>query len=167
MRKTIHRPCGTWEIVVAGLILAAAAPPIPADAGDREPQAVAVTILGIHATNEEKPHVDPALAPIAEHLKRYEFNSFRLVVRETRSVALGKQWELPMREGYCRRVRPTGTDEQRVKMEVAWVQYVKGEDGRRKEHVRERMVLFLGKGKYLLTAVRLKKGALVAAIAAK
>jgi len=167
MRPSPSRRRSVRAVLGAGLLLVAAASAPPADAGEQDPQTVAVTILGIHATNEAEPHVDCRLAAIAEQLKRFRFNSFRLVVEETRSVALGKAWELPMREGYCRRIRPTDTDEQRVKMEVAWVQYVKGEDGRRKERVRERMVLFIGKGKYLLTAVKLKKGALVAAVAAR
>jgi len=166
MRPSPRQRCIARAALLAGLVLTVAHA-TPAEADDQDPQAVAVTILGIHATNEAEPHIAPALAAVAEQLKRYKFNSFRLVVRQTRSVALGKAWELPMRGGYCRRVRPTGTEEQRVKMEVAWVQYVKDEDGRRKERVRERMVLYLGKGKYLLTAVKMKGGALVAAVAAE
>jgi hypothetical protein len=170
MRQTIRRPGRTWALLAAGLILAAASGLRAAgDDGEtrKDAEKVSVTLLGIHATNEEKPHVDPALASIARHLKRYKFNCFRLVVRKTQSVPLGKRWELPMLEGYCRRVQPTESHKDRVKMEVAWVQYVKDKDGKRKPHVHERMVMLIGKGKYLLTAVKLKKGALVGALAVK
>ncbi|MFO8012980.1 MAG: hypothetical protein R6X20_06700 [Phycisphaerae bacterium] len=166
MRHLIHRPRTAWGTMTAGIILAVASCLSAADA-DEDAKTVAVTILGIHATNEEKPHVAPALKSIAKQLKRYKFNSFRLVVKETRSVRLGKHWELPMLEGYCRRVVPTETHEDRVKMEVAWIQYVKDKEGKRKPHVHERMVMLIGKGKYLLTAVKLKKGALVGALAVK
>jgi len=164
MQQAIRLRHVGWSILAAGLILAAAIGAQAAD-DDRQKQTVAVTIFGIHATNAEKPHVDPALAAIAEQLKRYKFNSFRVVAKETRSVALGKQWELPMLEGYCRRVLPTEAHEDRVKMEVAWVQYVEDEKGKRKTRIHERMVMFIGKGKYLLTAVKLKEGALVGALA--
>jgi hypothetical protein len=171
MRQTVRRPGRTWALLAAGLLLTAAAGLRAAgdDEGDarKDAETVSVTLLGIHATNEEKAHVDPALASIAEHLKRYKFNCFRLVVRKTQAVRLGKRWELPMLEGYCRRVQPTESHKDRVKMEVAWVQYVKGKDGKRKPHVHERMVMLIGKGKYLLTAVKLKKGALVGALAVK
>jgi len=165
MRHATRRQSVLWSALTTGLILAAAANTAQADAEEQNEQTVAVTILGIHATNEEKPHVDPALSAIAKQLKQYKFNSFRLVAKQTRSVALGKPWELPMLEGYARRVQPEETSKERVKMEVAWIQYVKDKDGKRKAHVRERMVLFIGKGKYLLTAVKLKKGALVGAVA--
>jgi len=167
MRQATRRQRVWWSFLTAGLILAVAAPGTRAATSNQDTQTVAVTILGIHATNEEKPHVDPALAAIAKPLKRYKFNSFRLVAKETRSVALGKEWELPMVEGYARRVRPQESDKDRVKMEVAWIQYVKDKDGKRKAHVRERHIMFIGKGKYLLTAVKLKKGALVGAVAVK
>ena len=154
MRQATRRQHAGWSVLTAGLILAAAAAGTRAATSNQDTQTVAVTILGIHATNEEKPHIDPALAAIAKPLKRYKF-------------ALGKEWELPMVEGYARRVRPTESDKDRVKMEVAWIQYVKDKDGKRKAHVRERHIMFIGKGKYLLTAVKLKKGALVGAVAVK
>ena len=154
--------------LLVGCLLVAAAPSLrAAEDSDDDAKAVAVTILGIHATQTDKPHVDPALKAIGEHLKRYKFNCFRLVIRETQSVGMGKQWELPMLKGYCRRVRPHELHDDRVKVEVAWVQYVKDKDGKRKCRVHERMVLVIGKGKYLLTAVKLKDGALLAALAVK
>jgi hypothetical protein len=165
MQQRIHRLRGTWAVVAVGLVLAAAASGLCAAENEEDGKTVAVTMLGIHATNQEKPQVDPALKSIAEQLKRYKFNSFRLVVKETRTVPLGKHWELPLLEGHCRRVLPTEMHKDRVKMEVAWIQYVKDKDGKKKPHVHERMVMLIGKGKYLLTAVKLKKGALVGALA--
>ncbi len=167
MRHPTRRQSVLWSTVTIGLVLAAAATAARADAEEQDEQKVAVTILGIHATNQEKPHVDPALSAIAKQLKQYKFNSFRLVVKKTKSVGLGKTWELPMIEAYARRVQPKETSKERVKMEVAWIQYVKDKDGKPQPHVRERMVMFIGKGKYLLTAVKLKKGALVGALAVK
>ncbi len=165
---TLGRPRQARAALLAGLLLAMAAPSLgAAEDKDNDAGAVTVTILGIHATQADKPHVDPALKAIAEHLKRYQFNCFRLVVRKTQSVAVGKHWELPMLKGYHRRVRPHETHDDRVKMEVAWVQYVKDKDGKRKARVHERMVLVIGKGKYLLTAIKVKDGALLNALAVK
>jgi len=155
-------------VIAAGLLLTLAGAVVAADAADKgEAKTVTVTLLGIHATQQKEPHIDPALKPIAEHLKRYRFNSFRLIVQKTQSVGLGRQWELPMLGGHCRRVRPHEAHQDRVKMEVAWVQYVKDKDGKRKARIHERMVMFIGRGKYLLTAVRLKDGALINALAVK
>jgi len=152
---------------ILGLVLSVTASVAPAAEKAPDDPKVAVTILGIHATNEEKPHVDPALQAITKELKQYKFNCFRLVAKETRPVPLGKAWELAMIEDYARRVVPQEISKERIKMEIAWIQYVKDKDGKRKPHVRDRMVMAIGKGKYLLAGVKTKTGALIGAVAVK
>ena len=133
-----------------------------------QPKTVAVTVLGIHATNEKKPFIDPALKAIAAELPRQKFNSFRLVTKQTRDVPFGTSWEVPMPENYARRVRPIEATKDRVKVEVAWVQYVPDKQGRRRPKVRQRLVLVIGKGKYLLSGGwKLSKGALLGAVAVR
>lgn len=152
---------------LAVLIVAAAA---PAGAPKAEPpkEAVSVTILGIRATNEEKPYIDPALKAIEAELKGFKFNSFRLVVNDTRSVAIGKSWELAMVEGYARRVEPQKVDGNKVTMNVSWIKYTTGKDGKREGQVPERLSLTIRKGKYLLSGgYELKEGRLLGAVAVK
>ena len=163
--RAIRRPGARVPAWLVGLVLALAAPALLAAEKKPDEQKVAVTILGIHATNEKKPHVDPALKAITEQLKQYKFNCFRVVAKETRPVPLGKAWELALVEDYARRVTPKEITKDRIKMEIAWIQYVKDKDGKRKPHVRDRMVMSIGKGKYLLAGVKLKEGALIGAVA--
>jgi hypothetical protein len=164
-RQALGRAALAVMVLAAVAASAALAAEPPKNEGGDE-KGVSVTILGIHATNEKEPHVDPALKAIAEHLKGFKFNSFRLIAKETRSVAFGKTWELAMLEGYARHVQPLEAADDRVKIVAAWIQYVKDKEGKPKPHVREKHVMVIRKGKYLLSGGwKLKTGALLGAVA--
>jgi hypothetical protein len=148
-------------VVAAGAAGAAAKSEAP-------PEAVSVTLLGIRATNEAKPYIDPALKAIEAELKGFKFNSFRIVANDTRSVPVGKAWELPMIEGYARRVEPEKTDGHKVTLGLSWIQYTTTPEGKREGRVCERLSLTIRKGKYLLSGGwKLKEGALLGAVAVK
>ena len=151
-------------ILLAGLIcwLAANAPAAETESRTR------INILAIHATKEEKPHIDPELEPLKEALSRSGYNSFRLVAKERRSVGTAETWEQPMLEDYALRVTPTVIAEDRVTLTYAWVHYEKDEQGRRIARVLQQVPMTLIKGKYFVSGGwRLKKGALVGAFAAE
>jgi hypothetical protein len=151
-------------VLLAGLLcrLAANAPAAETESETR------ISILAIHATNEEKPHIDPELDPLKDALARSGYNSFRLVAKERRVVGTGDTWERPMLEDYALRVIPTEIAEDRVTLTYAWVHYEKDEQGRRIARVLQQVPMTLIKGKYFVSGGwRLKKGALVGAFAAE
>jgi len=145
------------------------APPSPAPPGlPIVPHgSVTVTILGIHATNQPIENVDPLLRPIQDELRRSGYNSFRLVVNDTRSVSMSSTWELPLIEDYAIRIQPTKETDERVNLILSWVRYEKI-GGRAQARTLQRMSLEIRKGKYFPSGGwRLNEGALMAAIAVK
>lgn len=154
-----------WVAVLAAVLAVAAAGPLAGAQAASDQGAVTFTILGIRATNEAKEHIDPALAAIADELRRSKFNSFRLVVSDTRGVPMQGTWELPLAEGYAVRVQPERESGDNVKYVLTWLGGDKAA-GRSREIMRVPMEI--RKGKYFLTGGwKLKEGALLAAIAAK
>jgi len=128
---------------------------------------VSITVLGIHATNEAKENIDPSLLPIADELRRSRFNSFRLIVNETRSVPMSTLSEVMMAEDYALHVQPSRQTDDKVSLVLSWVRYDKV-GGKSQMRVLQRMSLEIRKGKYLLSGGwRLKEGALVGAIAVR
>ena len=122
-------------------------------------EAITVTVLGIHATTEPTEHIDPALQPIADELRRSSYNCFRLVASATRRIAVGETSEFAMVEGYALHIRPEKVDEDSLRLTITWVQ-----EGR----ILQRMTLALRKGKYFLSGGwRLKEGAILGAVAAQ
>ncbi len=130
-------------------------------------QSLNVTVIGIHATKEVKPFIDPALKAIAAELRKRAvgYNSFRLVVNVTRTVAIGKTWECPMKEDYARQVQPIKSEADKATVRLLWIHYV-GAGRKRKAQEREKLTLSIRKGKYFLSGGwKLKKGVLLGAVA--
>jgi hypothetical protein len=129
---------------------------------------VNIKVLGIRATVEAKPHVDPILQPIVDEIRRSKFNSFYVVAEETRSVATGTSTEIPLAENYSLRVeveKATGDD---VRMNLIWLRLEKDAKGKVQPRTLQRMQMTIRKGKYFLTGGwTLKDGVLSAAIAAQ
>ena len=118
---------------------------------------VTVTVLGIHATTEPNEHIDPALRPIADELRRSPYNCFRLIASDTRRIPLGETSKFAMIEGYALHVHPQKVAEDNVQLTITWV---------REGQILQRMAITLRKGKYFLSGGwRLKEGALLGAIA--
>lgn len=149
-------------VVLACVATAAPAPPAPPATPARE--TVNITILGIRATTEPKEHIDPALRPIADELKRSQYNCFRLAASDTRSIAVGSSTELPLIEDYAIRIQPEKVDNDRATVTLIWMQYLRGPGGRQGTSL-QKMTMTLPKGKYLMSGGwKLKEGALLAAI---
>ncbi len=164
MRQARRGRAVAWAVLAIAIAAGAAGAAKP----EAPQEAVSVTIFGIRATNEAKPYVDPALKAIEAELKGFKFNSFRIVANDTRSVPVGKAWELPMIEGYARRVEPEKIDGGKVTLGLSWIQYTTTPDGKREGRVCERLSLVIRKGKYLLSGGwKLKEGALLGAVAVK
>ena len=126
-----------------------------------------VTVIGIHATKEAKPFIDPALKAIALELgkRAVGYNSFRLVANKTSSVAVGKTWECPMTQDYARQVQPIKIEADKATVRLLWIQHVVKE-GKRRAQEREKLTLSIRKGKYFLSGGwKLKKGVLLGAVA--
>jgi hypothetical protein len=165
-------------IVLAGWALGAlgpaptppSTPPGPAPPGYRPggpSPSVSITVVGIRATNEPKENIDPSLLPIANELRRSRFNSFQLVVNDTRSVPMTTSWEVMMVEDYALQIQPMRQTDDRVFLVVSWVRYEQV-GGKLQARPLQRMSFEIRKGKYLLSGGwRLKQGALMAAIAVK
>jgi hypothetical protein len=153
---------------MAGAALGAA-PPGPGPALPVVPPhgAVSVTVFGIRASNEPQENIDPPLQPIGDELRRSRFNSFRVVVNDTRSVAMSQTWDVAMIEDYALLVQPLKETDDTVNVILSWVKYEKV-GGRPQARVLSRMSMVIRKGKYFLSGGwRLKEGALMAAVAVK
>jgi hypothetical protein len=127
------------------------APPSPAPAPAPGVQAVSVTILGIRATKEDKPHIDPGLQSVAEKLRSGKYNSFRLAVSDTRSVPLGGVMELAMVEDYALRVQIEKVTDDSVQIDLAWLRVEKDAQGKPRVSTVQPMKMTLRKGKYMLS----------------
>lgn len=151
--------------VAALLTLSGAARAATETAGSR--QSLNVTIIGIHATKEAKPFIDPALKAISAELRKRAvgYNSFRLLVNLTRTVAIGKTWECPMKEDYARQVQPIKSEADKATIRLLWIRYVVS-GRKRKAQEKEKLTLSIRKGKYFLSGGwKLKKGVLLGAVA--
>ena len=162
MRRTLATKTIGWAMLVvvlgatAGAVRAAAAPPAP--------PSVSITVLGIRATAEATPYVDPVLAPIANELKARssKYNCFRKVVTEVKSVPVGGVADVSMIENYALRVQVEKTIGNNVQLVISWLRLDK--PGQPLQSVR----LTIVKGKYLLSGGwDLKDGALWGAVAAQ
>jgi len=168
-----HRHTRTVLALTAGLLLAATAAAAPAPkkddaAKDDSAKTVTVTFFEIHASKEEKEHIDPALQAIADELKHSKYNCFRLGVTKTQAVVLGKVWELALREDHAARVQPKEVKDDSVVLVMSWVRYEKDDKGERKCKELLSIPMTLRKGKYLLSGGwKLSTGALMGAVAVK
>ena len=148
-----------------GLALLAAAPARAAEPAATPP--VTVSILSVQATKEAEPSCDPALEPIRRALARSgDYNSFRLLKRESRPASAGHAVECAMAETYALRVEAERADKDNVKMCITWVRHEKDKDGTPKTTVLQRIPLTIRNGKYFLSGGwKLEKGAVLGAVA--
>ena len=171
MRQVWGRKTVAWAaLVLAGVLAAvAAAAPAPGSAPGPAPspghrpappspappapgvEAVSVTILGIRATKEDKPHIDPGLQSVAEKLRSGKYNSFRLAVSDTRSVPLGGVMEVAMVEDYVLRVQVLKVADDSVQIDLAWLRVEKDAQGKPRIRTVQPMKMTLRKGKYMLS----------------
>jgi len=158
------------RVVAALTVLAlvgAAAWPVRAAEAEGEQTSAAISALAIRADNEEKPYVDPALAPIRNELKRFPYNAFRLANRGGGTVERGKVGRFALIEDYALAILVKRVTGDKVDMEISVVRY-EVVDGKRKERVVVRAPMTIRKGKYILLGeFRLEEGVLVAAVAAR
>jgi hypothetical protein len=153
-------------VILAGAVLlgglASAALAAPKDA----PPSASVTVLAIRAAKEDREHMDPALAALADDLKKTasQFNAFRLLMQVPRSIAMADSQDLPLVEGYLLRVKHVGAAEETIELVIAMVRTEEG--GKAREVFST--TLRLKKGKYmLLGGWKLKEGTLLTAISAR
>ena len=170
MRQGLGRRTVAWAaLVLAGVMAAAAAAPAPGAAPGPAPspgrrpappspappapgaEAVSVTILGIRATKEDKPHIDPGLQSVAEKLRSGKYNSFRLAVSDTRRVPLGGVMEVAMVEDYILRVQIEKVADDSVQIDLAWLRVEKDAQGKPRIRTVQPMKMTLRKGKYMLS----------------
>jgi hypothetical protein len=138
----------------------------PTSAPSRDP--VQVTILGIKATNEDKPSIAPSLQPIAKELARSSFNSFRETVSDSRDVAAGGDVTVPMDEAYALRIHLDKDSGDSVTLTLLWQRSEVLSDGRMQTRLLQRMQIVLRKGRFFLSGGwKLKDGALWAAVSAQ
>jgi len=156
--RRVNAVARTVWMAAAAVALAAARPAPGAAPPAPTPDAVSVTILGIHATNKPEPYIHPALQPIANELRRSKYNSFDLVASQPKTLSAGENMKFPM-EGYELQVTVEKITADAVQLAITW-----SRQGRVLQQVR----MALRKGKYFLTGGwELKDGALLAAIAAR
>jgi len=161
-----------WGALGTGPTVPGPSSPGPSSPGypsgpSRTSQPVSITVMGIRATNEPKENIDPTLMPIADELRRLKFNSFQMIVNDTRSVAMTNTWEVPLVEGYALQIQPLRQSDDKASLILTWIRYERVGD-KIQARALGRTVFEIRKGKYLLLGGwRLKEGALVAAIAVK
>ena len=130
MRPGNPRAALGWAVAVGVVAWAVAAPAAEAPPAPG-PESAAVTVLGIRASTEAVPHIDPALQAIAEELKRFNnYNSFRLIANDTRTMPVGQPVELRLIEGWAIRIQPEKVTEESVQLTISWSQYVTQPDGK-------------------------------------
>ena len=130
-------------MVILGLAGWAAASPASAES-------VTFKVLGIRATNEEKPHIDPELEPLKNDLARSGFNSFHVAAKQRVTTEIGKSIEVALLEDFAVRLEPQGQTDTDVKLLATMIHYEKDKDGKRIARVLERAPKTVRKGKYLL-----------------
>jgi len=138
-------------------------PSLPPGGGDVKPAAAAAAVkaLAVRASKEDKDFMDPALAAMAESLRRSAqgANSFRLLMQVPQTVPFGQVGTLVLVEGYQLRVQPVKAQGDTIEMILTMVQ------GSRDIL---RTTIVLRKGKYMLLAgCPLKEGTLLTAISAR
>jgi hypothetical protein len=165
--------CAAMAVAVIGPALAAPAPappgpaPAPPSPGHGR-ESAEVVFLGIHATKESSPHVDPALQPLADLLPLSKYNSFRVVVSDTRSLQAGSETVIALVEGYGLTLRIEKMTVDSAQIVLSWTRVEKDSQGRPQTRPPQRVQMTLRRGKYFLTGGwQLQNGALFALVAVK
>ena len=148
-------------VVILGLVGWAAASPASAEN-------VTFKVLGIRATNEEKPHIDPELEPVKDALMLFHYNSFRVATKQRITAQIGESTEVALIEDYAVRLEPQEQTDKGVKLLATMILYEKDAEGKRIARVLERATMTIRKDKYLLRGGwTLKEGVLVTLVAAE
>lgn len=140
--------------------VASAAPVPPPGPGTA---AASVKVLAIRATKEDKDYMDPALATLAEELRRTAggFNAFRLLMQAPRTIPFGETQSITLVEGYEVRVKPIQASDDTIELAISVGRGEAGKGGLS-------TTLRIRKGKYMLLAGwKLKEGNLLVAVSAR
>lgn len=165
-------------------LLAAAAPagpapspspaPGPAPAAPKSPdpgragESGEAVFLGIQASKESSPHVDPALQPLADMLPMSKYNSFRVIASDTRSVQPGGEANIALVEGYGLSLRIEKMTADSAQVVLSWTRVDKDAKGKVQARPPQSVRMNILRGKYFLTGGwQLQNGALFALVAVK
>jgi len=125
-------------------------------------------VLGIRATNEDKPHIDEELLPLKDTLALFPFNSFRVAAKKRVTAEIGESAEVALIEDHALRLEPQDETSKGVRLVVTIIRYEKDEKGKRVGRVVERTSITIRKGKFLFGGgFTLKEGVLITLVAAE
>jgi len=160
MNPRMSRQC-LMAMVILGLAGWAAASPASAESATFK-------VVGIRATNEEKPHIDPELEPLRDALARSGYNSFHVAAKQRVTAEMGESAEVALIEDFAVRLEPQEQTDTGVKLLATTIHYEKDQDGKRIARVLERATMTVRKGKFLLRGGwGLKRGVLITLVAAE
>jgi hypothetical protein len=160
MSPYARKACAT-ALVILGLAGWAWAAPAFAES-------VNLKIVGIRATNEEKPHIDEELLPLKDALTLFHYNSFRVATKQRVTAEIGASTEVALIENFAVRLEPQEQTDKSVKLLATMILYEKDKEGNRVGRVLERASMTIRKGKFLLRGGwGLKEGVLVTLVAAE
>jgi len=127
-----------------------------------------VVFVGIQASKESSPHVDPALQPLADLLPMSKYNSFRVVVSDSRTVLLNNETSITLVEGYGLALRIEKLTGDSAQIVLNWTCVEKDAKGKAQPRPPTRVQMTLRRGKYFLTGGwQVQNGALFALVAVK
>ncbi|MBM4017362.1 MAG: hypothetical protein FJ288_03395 [Planctomycetes bacterium] len=128
-----------------------------------------MAVLGIRATKESKPQTDPALQSVADELRMTKFNSFRLIVSDTRQVRVGGGMDVSLVEDYALHVEVEKASPESTQIVLVWMRVEKDAQGKPQARPLKRVQMTIRKGKFFLSGGwELKDGAaLFGAVAVK
>ena len=134
----------------------------------RSSESAEVVFLGIQASKESTPNVDPALQPLADLLPMAKYNSFRVVVSDSRTVLPNGETGLALVEGYGLNLKIEKLTGDSAQIVLSWTRVEKDAKGKPQARPPQRVQMTLRRGKYFLTGGwQLQNGALFALVAVK
>ena len=141
--------------------------PVPPSPGHNR-ESADVVFLGIHASKETAPHVDPELQPLADLLPLAKYNSFRTVVSDTRPVLTGDSTGITLVEGYGLDLQIEKLTADSAQIVLSWTRVEKDAKGKPQVRPPQRVQMTIRRGKYFLSGGwQLQNGALFALVAVK
>jgi hypothetical protein len=141
--------------------------PVPPSPGHAR-ESAEVVFLGIRASKESNPHVDPELQPLADLLPMAKYNSFRTIVSDTRSVQAGNGTGTTLVEGYGLDIQIEKLTADSAQIVLSWTRVEKDAKGKPQARPPQRVQMTIRRGKYFLTGGwQLQNGALFALVAVK
>jgi hypothetical protein len=134
----------------------------------RSPDSAEVVFLGIQASKESSPHVDPALQPLADLLPMSKYNSFRVIVSDSRTVLLNNETSIALVDGYGLALRLEKLTGDSAQIVLNWTCVEKDAKGKAQPRPPTRVQMTLRRRKYFLTGGwQIQNGALFALVAVK